>query len=160
MLPYLRVYGKWSLDYFDASRDQLVRMQGCDAIICMPTTTPDIKVKAVRRLGGTVELVGDSYTETQTHAQARWPPTGCGSRAGLIPRARPNSSFATQRCAPLLCTGTPLHLQGRGAAAELTCNCGCRLWHCVPALRVCMSKPHGHDAGACGSGGSRVRGAL
>ena len=37
----------------------------------MPTTTPDIKVKAVLRLGGTVELVGDSYTETQTHAQAR-----------------------------------------------------------------------------------------
>ena len=40
----------------------------------MPTTTPDIKVKAVLRLGGTVELVGDSYTETQTHAQVRVPP--------------------------------------------------------------------------------------
>lgn len=46
-------------------------VQGCDAVICMPTTTPDIKVRAVRRLGGTVELVGDSYTETQTHAQVR-----------------------------------------------------------------------------------------
>ena len=50
---------------------QLACMQGCNAVICMPTTTPDIKVKAVRRLGGVVELVGDSYTETQTHAQAR-----------------------------------------------------------------------------------------
>ena len=43
-------------------------------MICMPTTTPDIKVKAVLRLGGTVELVGDSYTETQTHAQVRAAP--------------------------------------------------------------------------------------
>ena len=46
-------------------------------MICMPTTTPDIKVKAVRRLGGTVELVGDSYTETQTHAQACFPRCLC-----------------------------------------------------------------------------------
>ena len=45
-------------------------VQGCSAVICMPTSTPDIKVKAVLRLGGTVDLVGDSYTETQTHAQA------------------------------------------------------------------------------------------
>lgn len=37
----------------------------------MPTTTPDIKVKAVRALGGTVELVGESYQEAQAHAQAR-----------------------------------------------------------------------------------------
>lgn len=36
----------------------------------MPTTTPDIKVKAVRALGGTVELVGESYQEAQAHAQA------------------------------------------------------------------------------------------
>lgn len=44
---------------------------GCSAVICMPTTTPDIKVAAVRGLGGTVELVGESYQETQAHAQAR-----------------------------------------------------------------------------------------
>jgi hypothetical protein len=37
----------------------------------MPVTTPDIKVDAVRRLGGTVELVGETYSETQTHAQVR-----------------------------------------------------------------------------------------
>jgi threonine dehydratase len=44
---------------------------GCGAVICMPTTTPDIKVAAVRALGGEVELVGESYQETQAHAQAR-----------------------------------------------------------------------------------------
>ncbi len=48
----------------------------------MPVTTPDIKVAAVRRLGGRVELVGETYSETQTHAQAR-PRGGCGS-IGLV----------------------------------------------------------------------------
>lgn len=43
--------------------------QGCEATICMPTTTPDIKVNAVKRLGGQVELVGESYQETQAYAQ-------------------------------------------------------------------------------------------
>lgn len=37
----------------------------------MPVTTPQIKVDAVRRLGGTVQLVGESYTETQSHAWVR-----------------------------------------------------------------------------------------
>ncbi|KAK9844448.1 hypothetical protein WJX74_002632 [Apatococcus lobatus] len=44
---------------------------GCEALVCMPETTPEIKVKAVKRLGGTVELVGESYTETQAYAQER-----------------------------------------------------------------------------------------
>lgn len=44
-------------------------LQGCEATVCMPTTTPDIKVDAVRRLGGAVELVGESYQETQAYAQ-------------------------------------------------------------------------------------------
>lgn len=44
-------------------------LQGCEALVCMPETTPEIKVKAVKRLGGTVELVGESYTETQAYAQ-------------------------------------------------------------------------------------------
>lgn len=44
-------------------------LQGCKAIICMPIVSPDIKVRAVQRLGGTVELVGESYTETQAYAQ-------------------------------------------------------------------------------------------
>jgi hypothetical protein len=34
----------------------------------MPVTTPDIKVANVRRLGGTVELVGESYQEAQAYA--------------------------------------------------------------------------------------------
>ena len=50
---------------------RLPDLQGCKATICMPVTTPDIKVKAVRALGGTVELVGESYQEAQTHAAVR-----------------------------------------------------------------------------------------
>lgn len=46
-------------------------VQGCESLICMPVTTPQIKVDAVRRLGGTVQLVGESYTETQSHAWVR-----------------------------------------------------------------------------------------
>ena len=41
---------------------------GTDALICMPLTTPDIKVANVRRLGATVELVGETYDETQAYA--------------------------------------------------------------------------------------------
>lgn len=35
----------------------------------MPVNTPEIKVNNVRRLGGQVELVGESYQEAQTYAQ-------------------------------------------------------------------------------------------
>jgi threonine dehydratase len=35
----------------------------------MPINTPDIKVANVRRLGGLVELVGESYQEAQAYAQ-------------------------------------------------------------------------------------------
>ncbi|GMH45397.1 hypothetical protein BSKO_13354 [Bryopsis sp. KO-2023] len=41
---------------------------GCHATICMPTSTPSIKIDAVKRLGATVELVGESYQETQAYA--------------------------------------------------------------------------------------------
>lgn len=44
---------------------------GCKAIIAMPVTTPAIKVEAVRRLGGTVELVGENYDATQAYAKKR-----------------------------------------------------------------------------------------
>ena len=44
-------------------------LQGCKATICMPVTTPEIKVDAVRRMGGLVELIGESYSETQAAAQ-------------------------------------------------------------------------------------------
>lgn len=35
----------------------------------MPVTTPEIKIEAVRRRGGQVKLVGETYSETQTYAQ-------------------------------------------------------------------------------------------
>lgn len=44
---------------------------GCDAVIAMPVTTPDIKWKSVERLGATVVLVGDSYDEAQAYAKKR-----------------------------------------------------------------------------------------
>ncbi|XP_059296283.1 threonine dehydratase 1 biosynthetic, chloroplastic isoform X2 [Lycium ferocissimum] len=44
---------------------------GCDAVIAMPVTTPDIKWKSVKRLGATVVLVGDSYDEAQAYAKER-----------------------------------------------------------------------------------------
>ncbi|KAG6489643.1 hypothetical protein ZIOFF_050919 [Zingiber officinale] len=42
---------------------------GCDAVIVMPVTTPEIKWRSVERLGATVVLKGDSYDETQSYAK-------------------------------------------------------------------------------------------
>ncbi|XP_074354277.1 threonine dehydratase 1 biosynthetic, chloroplastic-like [Apium graveolens] len=44
---------------------------GCNAVIAMPVTTPEIKWKSVERLGATVVLVGDSYDEAQAYALNR-----------------------------------------------------------------------------------------
>ncbi|KAJ0963176.1 hypothetical protein J5N97_028298 [Dioscorea zingiberensis] len=44
---------------------------GCDAVIAMPVTTPEIKWKSVERLGAQVVLVGDSYDEAQFYAKQR-----------------------------------------------------------------------------------------
>lgn len=41
---------------------------GCRAVIVMPTTTPLIKVNAVRSRGGEVVLFGDSYSDAYLHA--------------------------------------------------------------------------------------------
>ena len=41
---------------------------GCRAVIVMPTSTPGIKVNAVKRRGGEVVLFGDSYDEAYAHA--------------------------------------------------------------------------------------------
>ena len=41
---------------------------GTRAVIVMPTTTPQLKVDAVRALGGEVVLHGDSYSDAHTHA--------------------------------------------------------------------------------------------
>ena len=43
---------------------------GIAATIVMPTTTPSIKVDAVRRLGGQVVLFGDAFDEALAHARA------------------------------------------------------------------------------------------
>ena len=41
---------------------------GIKALIVMPKTTPEIKVKAVRRLGGEIVLHGNTYDEASEHA--------------------------------------------------------------------------------------------
>ena len=41
---------------------------GARAVIVMPTTTPGVKVDAVRGFGGEVVLFGDSYSDAYTHA--------------------------------------------------------------------------------------------
>jgi threonine dehydratase len=43
---------------------------GARAVIVMPTTTPQLKVDAVRALGGEVVLSGDSYSDAYQHALA------------------------------------------------------------------------------------------
>jgi threonine dehydratase len=45
------------------------RQLGLEALIVMPKTTPEIKVTAVKRLGGKVELYGNSYDEAHQHAR-------------------------------------------------------------------------------------------
>src|SRR6478672_2999851 len=41
---------------------------GCRAVIVMPTTTPPVKIDAVKARGGEVVLFGDSYSDAYTHA--------------------------------------------------------------------------------------------
>ncbi len=43
---------------------------GAKAVIVMPVTTPQVKVEAVRNLGGEVVLHGDSYSDAYQHAMA------------------------------------------------------------------------------------------
>ena len=50
---------------------------GCRAVIVMPTTTPQLKIEAVKALGGEVVLFGDSYSDAYTHAAA------LGTKQGL-----------------------------------------------------------------------------
>jgi threonine dehydratase len=44
------------------------RRLGTPALIVMPKTTPEIKIAAVRRLGGEIVLHGNTYDEASTHA--------------------------------------------------------------------------------------------
>ena len=41
---------------------------GCRAVIVMPTTTPQVKIDAVKARGGEVVLFGESYTDAYHHA--------------------------------------------------------------------------------------------
>lgn len=41
---------------------------GCRAVIVMPTTTPQVKIDAVKARGGEVVLFGDSYSDAYQHA--------------------------------------------------------------------------------------------
>ncbi|HZS80486.1 MAG TPA: pyridoxal-phosphate dependent enzyme, partial [Herbaspirillum sp.] len=41
---------------------------GCRAVIVMPTTTPTVKIEAVKNRGGEVVLSGDSFTDAYNHA--------------------------------------------------------------------------------------------
>jgi threonine dehydratase len=43
---------------------------GVSAVVCMPVTTPAIKVDSVKRMGATVRLVGDTFDETNAFARA------------------------------------------------------------------------------------------
>lgn len=45
------------------------RKLGCRAVIVMPTTTPQVKVNAVQRLGGEAVLFGNSYSDAYLHAK-------------------------------------------------------------------------------------------
>jgi len=44
------------------------RKRGIAALVVMPRTTPEIKVEAVRDLGGEIELAGDDYDAAYEHA--------------------------------------------------------------------------------------------
>ena len=61
----------------------------------MPESTPDIKVQAVRALGGHVQLVGESYSETQAFAQVRLGDRG--SQAQLCHHRRAHCSCLLTR---------------------------------------------------------------
>src|SRR5690606_36073750 len=45
------------------------RKLGCRAVIVMPTTTPQVQVKAVEALGGETVLVGNSYSDAFLYAK-------------------------------------------------------------------------------------------
>ena len=44
---------------------------GCRAVIVMPATTPEVKVRAVRTIGGEVVLHGETYDECSAEARQR-----------------------------------------------------------------------------------------
>ena len=84
---------------------------GCRAVIVMPTSTPGIKIEAVKRRGGEVVLHGDSYDEAYAHAlelgkigEADFRPPVRRSRSDRRPGhhrdGNPASALAPQRADP------------------------------------------------------------
>ena len=45
------------------------RHLGCTAMIVMPQSTPEVKIEAVKTLGGTIVLFGESYSDAAGHAE-------------------------------------------------------------------------------------------
>ena len=105
---------------------------GCTAVICMPTNSPEIKINAVRELGGTVQLVGESFYEAQAIAQvtpaggSSGEPPGCcvGGMLGgmlrgllcLLPGAAVSAAApgACWACRRYCCGGTSLRSAASG----------------------------------------------
>ena len=110
----------------------LALLPGC----LQPTNSPQIKIDAVKELGGTVELVGESFYEAQVHAQVRpgvlvlcsgvqtmWQSHAISQQLGFMggrtPRASPEEApgkgaGAVQAVVPVLgCPGRAA-LQARG----------------------------------------------
>ncbi len=84
------------------------RALGIDAVIVMPTTTPAIKVDAVRALGARTVLHGDTFDDAYAHA----PPDRRTPRGGSssTPTTTPTSSPARARSPPRSCAraGEPI----------------------------------------------------
>lgn len=67
----------------------------------MPITAAPIKVEAVKRLGGIIELVGETYAEAQTYAQVGGCPSSraCLKSSLYVPHSalRSATGCSTQR---------------------------------------------------------------
>ena len=70
---------------------------GCRAVIVMPKTTPEVKVRAVKALGGDVVLHGETYDECSAEAYRRCDDEGLTfihpfDDPEVVPAVRPSSA--------------------------------------------------------------------
>lgn len=125
------------------------RTLGCSAIICMPTNSPEIKIAAVRELGGTVELVGESFYEAQQAAQvqpsAPLASTGQPAARGPGSARQGRAAFRRQTAHRRSClTGGCLAVGGSNlqTLAPLATCCrlhpACRSWRHGRACPLCL----------------------
>lgn len=70
------------------------RTLGCKAVICMPTNSPEIKINAVKELGGIVELVGESFYEVRLRLEM----AGCGMMQRSYGDCRDQTGIAQAGC--------------------------------------------------------------